>query len=177
MFILVGCHTYHPYKFTDPKTRKMLNEYHKKDSLQLLKGEVNWKKIRKEELDELKYWKRLKNNDMILFYENRLSKIDSLSRDEYYCSHIEKLIHDIKRFNNDSIAIFYPWEEVALSLIKYPIDVTLNYDDCDKCQNKLIKMNFSSPTWTWVMMCGRAGTLIFCPLCKEQKDFKLEALN
>lgn len=36
---------------------------------------------------------------------------------------------------------------------------------------------FSSPSWTWARLCGRAGWLAICPDCQHQIEFRLSVMN
>lgn len=71
----------------------------------------------------------------------------------------------------------FPWEDVALSLLRYPEDVKFEYDTCPDCGNERIELYFHSPQWTWVRMCGQAGDMVICPHCKHQASFECNAMN
>lgn len=62
----------------------------------------------------------------------------------------------------------YAWKDVALSMLKFPEQVLFDFDDCPYCGKKQIKLYFHSPKWTWAMMCGIAGEMVFCPQCTIQ---------
>ena len=65
----------------------------------------------------------------------------------------------------------YPWEHVALSMLRFPEKVILDYDRCPDCGHSRIRIFFYSPECTWAMMCGVGGDMIICPECKIQAEF------
>lgn len=65
----------------------------------------------------------------------------------------------------------YPWKHVALSMLRFPDKVTLDYDRCPDCGHSRICIYFYSPKCTWAMMCGVGGDMIICPECKIQAKF------
>ena len=65
----------------------------------------------------------------------------------------------------------YPWKHVALSMLRFPDKVTLDYDRCPDCGHSRIRIYFYSPKCTWAMMCGGGGDMIICPECKIQAEF------
>ena len=72
---------------------------------------------------------------------------------------------------------FYPWVDVLCSMLEDPQHVYETEEKCPVCGHKHLSICFSSPMWTWVMLCGRGGTMIICPHCPEQVDFSLEVMN
>lgn len=42
---------------------------------------------------------------------------------------------------------------------------------------QLIQVYFSSPSWTWEKLCGRAGNMLICPKCHTQQEFMLTLMN
>lgn len=71
----------------------------------------------------------------------------------------------------------YPWKDVALSMIRFPDKVTLDYDRCPDCGHSRIRIYFYSPKCTWAMMCGVGGDMIICPECKIQGEFNVTIRN
>lgn len=65
----------------------------------------------------------------------------------------------------------YPWKHIALSMLRFPDKVTLDYDRCPDCGHSRIRIYFYSPKCTWAMMCGVGGDMIICPECKIQANF------
>lgn len=65
----------------------------------------------------------------------------------------------------------YPWKHVALSMLRFPDKITLDYDCCPDCGHSRIRIYFYSPKCTWAMMCGVGGDMIICPECKIQAEF------
>ena len=65
----------------------------------------------------------------------------------------------------------YPWEHVALSMLRFPDKVKFDYDRCPQCGNSRIRIFFYSPECTWAMMCGVGGDMIICSECKIQAEF------
>lgn len=65
----------------------------------------------------------------------------------------------------------YPWKHVALSMLRFPERITLDYDRCPDCGHSRIRIYFHSPEWTWAMMCGVGSDMIICPECKIQAEF------
>lgn len=95
---------------------------------------------------------------------------------------IESLAAEIKNWKQsdnkeNSTSQTFPWDDVALSLLKYPERVKFEYDACPDCGNERIKLYFHSPEWTWAKMCGRAGDMVICPHCKHQASFECNVMN
>lgn len=89
---------------------------------------------------------------------------------------LEKVANEIKTWKTDLDQVrrdkMYPWEDVALNILKYPREVELNYDKCPVCGNPRIKLWFCSPQWTWAKNCGRSGEMIICMECKKQSELR-----
>ncbi len=78
----------------------------------------------------------------------------------------------------------FPWEDVAASRedTKLQIGALAKHArpeprPCPRCQKPLTWIYFSSPPWTWRMLCGRAGWIAVCDDCHLQVDFKLTMMN
>ena len=71
----------------------------------------------------------------------------------------------------------YPWEHVALSMLRFPDKVIFNYDRCPDCGHSRICIFFYSPECTWAMMCGVGGNMVICHECKIQAEFKVTIRN
>ena len=65
----------------------------------------------------------------------------------------------------------YPWEHVALSMLRFPDRVIFDYDYCPQCGHSRISIYLYSPECTWAMMCGVGGNMVICPNCKIQAEF------
>ena len=89
---------------------------------------------------------------------------------------IKALIEEI-RLSGTKELVYFPWEYVFDSMLNYPEKVCLSYETCPDCGEQLIQVYFSSPSWTWEQLCGRAGDMLICPKCHEQKDFFLRIMN
>lgn len=79
---------------------------------------------------------------------------------------IERLVNAIKDWQTNDNQ--YSWKDVALSMLKHPENIVLDYDRCPKCSTQRLKIRFYSPEWTWAMMCGIGFDMVICPECKSQ---------
>lgn len=73
--------------------------------------------------------------------------------------------------------VYYPWQDVLASMYVYPDEVHIVRATCPECGKKYVQLHFSSPSWTWRALCGRAGTMTICPSCLKQESFILEIMN
>ena len=73
--------------------------------------------------------------------------------------------------------IYFPWDDVLNSMVKYHERVSCSNDVCPECGRNCLRIYFSSPDWTWQQLCGRAGTMVICNHCPKQIDFRLEIMN
>lgn len=71
----------------------------------------------------------------------------------------------------------YSWNNVALSMLRFPEKVKFDYDRCPRCGHSRLRIYFHSPRWTWAMMCGVAGDMVICPECKIQAAFHVTMRN
>ena len=89
---------------------------------------------------------------------------------------LEKVANEIKTWKREIKQLLddndYPWAHVALSILKNPREVELNYDKCPVCGNPRIKLRFCSPDWIWAKNCGRSGDMIICMECKMQSGLR-----
>lgn len=83
----------------------------------------------------------------------------------------------LKQFPKDSKRVYFPWEDVFASMSEKPERVKETAQPCKSCGGKVLSIYFSSPSWTWEKLCGKAGTMLICPSCVEQLDFCLEIMN
>ena len=67
--------------------------------------------------------------------------------------------------------------DILDNLERHPFSVRISERRCPDCGNKMLKFHVCSPPWTWANLCGRAGTITFCPRCKSQQGFCLEFMN
>lgn len=72
---------------------------------------------------------------------------------------------------------FFPWTDVLCSMLDDPEAVMETEEKCPLCGHKLVRINFSSPYWTWELLCGRQGPMTLCPDCPKQVEFSLEVMN
>lgn len=80
----------------------------------------------------------------------------------------------------------FPWGDVeACRGLAPPPDIALAgppvaEEGCLGCGRPAAELEwlyFSSPSWTWARLCGRAGWLAICPDCEHQVDFRLTSMN
>lgn len=67
--------------------------------------------------------------------------------------------------------------DILDNLERYPFSVRISERRCPECGSKMLEFYVCSPPWTWANLCGRAGTITFCPRCKSQQGFALEFMN
>ncbi len=84
---------------------------------------------------------------------------------------------------------FFPWADVEACRGRTPRPRSLEdaldsppvaEEGCLGCGHppaELEWLYFSSPSWTWARLCGRAGWMAICPDCQHQIDFQLTAMN
>lgn len=92
--------------------------------------------------------------------------------------------HEVLKMANNSQEIpecakkhYYPWIDVIASMYTMPDKVSKKLMFCPKCGARLVGLYFSSPTWTWRTLCGRAGNMTICPECPRQVKFNLTMMN
>lgn len=119
-------------------------------------------------------------NDRIIHDNHLLAKAEFLSQLPN-CDESTKTIINIKEAEGleykQPLPHQYPWKDVALSMIRFPDKVTLDYDRCPDCGHSRIRIYFYSPKCTWAMMCGVGGDMIICPECKIQAEFNVTIRN
>ena len=97
-----------------------------------------------------------------------LAKLIASISDKEVNDRIEALANEIKDWEKQETQ--FSWKDVALSMLRFPDKVTLDYDRCPDCGHSRIRIYFHSPKWTWAMMCGKAGEMAICPSCKTQSE-------
>lgn len=119
-------------------------------------------------------------NDRIIHDNHLLAKAEFLSQLPN-CDESTKAIINIKEAEGleykQPLPHQYPWKDVALSMLRFPDKVTLDYDRCPDCGHSRIRIYFYSPKCTWAMMCGVGGDMIICPECKIQAEFNVTIRN
>lgn len=119
-------------------------------------------------------------NDRIIHDNHLLAKAEFLSQLPN-CDESTKAIINIKEAEGleykQPLPHQYPWKDVALSMLRFPDKVTLDYDRCPDCGHSRIRIYFYSPKCTWAMMCGVGGDMIICPECKIQGEFNVTIRN
>ena len=85
--------------------------------------------------------------------------------------------HDHASLPEKARMVYYPWKDVLASMCVNPDKVYITKEICQDCGEKLFRLHFSSPRWTWKHLCGRAGTMTICVSCPRQVDFSLEIMN
>lgn len=81
---------------------------------------------------------------------------------------IEALANEIKGWGErDKL---FSWNDVALSILRFPETVIFDYDRCPDCGHPRVRIYFHSPKWTEAMMCSKGGEMAICPACKTQSE-------
>lgn len=88
---------------------------------------------------------------------------------------IETLANEIKDWEKQEKQ--FSWNDVALSMLRFPERITFDYDCCPDCGHSRIRIYFYSPEWTWATMCGVGGYMTICPECKIQAEFDENVRN
>lgn len=136
------------------------------DRIEALANEIkNWeeRELTKEEKER---------NDKIIHNNHLLAKAEFLSQLPNCDESTKAIIKEAEGLEyKEPFPYQYPWKHVALSMLRYPDKVILNYDRCPDCGHSRIRVYFYSPKWTWAMMCGVGGDMIICPECKIQAKF------
>ena len=103
--------------------------------------------------------------------ERKLSEL-MISISNINSERLEAIANEIKDWDSSKADCEreFPWSDVALCILKYPQHVKLDFNTCHKCGKKRVNLHFSSPSWTWDMMCGSAGDMVICLECRSQ-DF------
>lgn len=73
--------------------------------------------------------------------------------------------------------VFFPWCDVLACMFAKRRDMTLSEKVCPDCGERMVVFHYTSPTWTWNSLCGRAGLMTICPGCPKQVDFVLTMMN
>ena len=73
--------------------------------------------------------------------------------------------------------VYFPWDDVIGSMMEHHEEVHFCDKVCPDCGNRLINMEFWSPTSTWVALCGRSGPMTLCVHCPKQIGFSLRIMN
>ena len=108
--------------------------------------------------------RKLQKEDRAFLYKGKIVQTDGI--DNVSQKRIEEIANDIKSWKCEGQ--FFPWEDVALSILKYPENINFNAGQCERCNDPIISLHFVSPSWTWVKLCGRAGDMKICPKCRTQ---------
>ena len=73
--------------------------------------------------------------------------------------------------------VFFPWRDVLACMFAKHKYLALSERTCPDCGERMVLFYYTSPTWTWNSLCGRAGFLTICPSCPKQVDFVLTMMN
>lgn len=67
--------------------------------------------------------------------------------------------------------------DILQNLKKYRRTAGLSELSCPDCGHQMISFFVSSPDCTWARLCGRAGRLTYCPMCKTQHGFCIQIMS
>ena len=73
--------------------------------------------------------------------------------------------------------VFFPWRDILACIVVKHHHLALSERNCPDCGERMVVFYYTSPTWTWNSLCGRAGFLTICPSCPKQVDFVLTMMN
>lgn len=73
--------------------------------------------------------------------------------------------------------VYFPWDDVIDSMMEHHEEVHFCDKVCPDCGNRLINIEFWSPTSTWVALCGRSDPMTLCVHCPKQIGFSLRFMN
>lgn len=136
------------------------------DRIEALANEIkNWeeRELTKEEKER---------NDKIIDDNFLLAKAEFLSQLPICDESTKAIINEANGLEyKQPLPHQYPWKHVALSMLRFPERITLDYDRCPDCGHSRIRIYFYSPEWTWAKMCGVGGYMIICSKCKIQAEF------
>lgn len=95
---------------------------------------------------------------------------------------IETEIKKLEKENEDELPesakmVYFPWDDVIGSMMEHHEEVHFCDEVCPDCGNRLINIEFWSPTSTWVALCGRSGPMTLCVHCPKQIGFSLRIMN
>lgn len=129
--------------------------------------------------NQIKEWKEREftkdekeRNDRIIHDNHLIAKAEFLSQMPNYDESTKAIIKEAEGLEyKQPLPHQYPWKHVALSMLRFPDKITLDYDCCPDCGHSRIRIYFYSPKCTWAMMCGVGGDMIICPECKIQAEF------
>ncbi len=141
----------------------------------------------KKELMNVNECTESENSDMET-PENKMKMVrelcDTIMKKLYISAPIEDIVecHNSRERSHTTLDIdrpgeYFPWRDVLASMYEKPEKVEILSETCPDCGGRLVSFYFSSPTWTWMHLCGRAGTMTICPDCPKQLDFNLEIMN
>lgn len=112
------------------------------------------------------------HNDKIIHDNSLLAKAEFISQLSNCDDSSKALLEEAENLlYKRPIPPQYPWEHVALSMLRFPDKVIFDYDRCPDCGHSRISIYFYSPECTWAMMCGVGGNMVICPNCKIQAEF------
>lgn len=73
--------------------------------------------------------------------------------------------------------VFFPWRDILACIVVKHHHLALSERTCPDCGERMVLFYYTSPTWTWNSLCGRAGFLTICPSFPKQVDFVLTMMN
>ena len=128
----------------------------------------NLKEWREHELTK----EEKERNDKIIHNNHLLAKAEFISQLSNCDDSSKALLEETENLEyKQPFPEQYPWEHVALSMLRFPDKVIFDYDRCPDCGHSRISIYFYSPECTWAMMCGVGGNMVICPECKIQAEF------
>lgn len=84
---------------------------------------------------------------------------------------------DLNKYPECARKVFFPWRDVLACMVVKHHHLALSERTCPDCGERMVLFYYTSPTWTWNSLCGRAGFLTICTSCPKQVDFVLTMMN
>lgn len=84
---------------------------------------------------------------------------------------------DRNKYSECARKVFFPWRDILACIVVKHHHLALSERTCPDCGERMVLFYYTSPTWTWNSLCGRAGFLTICPSCPKQVDFVLTMMN
>jgi hypothetical protein len=110
--------------------------------------------------------------------DNLIRVIDSLRQESReLVEHLDTLVQLAQSPTERMPKDFNPECNILENLKKHKETVDVSEHSCPNCGHQMIHFFVKSPECTWGAMCGIAGYLTYCPMCKNQHGFSLMYMN